>query len=268
MRRGNEKPESPGFPLFQELPESVQYHVFSFVAKAPLEKIFGVDSFHDSAGALAKTLPLVCKKFRDFSRSEPLWQASLERAIARDKVWSEALSRMGVAAPHNLVAARNLIPTLLASANVSTCKNLYQVILNENIRVRLPIFFMPMEFDKATPNPRYQLHFFEPRYRIMMAELMRGFEQDPGDDGPVFLHVVDMRGPRAKAGALVRIRECAFAPDGRAMADLQVIGSVRLKRCWVRPQSYSLYYGEGYRCDDLPLVEPIPHNRWSYRDAS
>ena len=263
MNRGSEKTESSEFHLFQELPESAQYHVFSFLATAPLEKIFGVDSFRDSAGPLVKTLPLVCKKFRDFSRSEPLWQASLERALARDKVWSEALARMGVTAPQD--DPSGLVPALLASTNISTCKNLYQVILNEHIRVRLPIFFMPHEFDKATPNPIYQLHFFEPRYRLMMAELMRGFVQDPGDDGPVFLHVVDMRGPRAKVGALVRIRECVFAPDGRAVAELQLVGSVRLKRCWVRPQSYSLYFGEGYRCDDLPLVEPIANQSWSYR---
>jgi len=240
--------------------------VFSFVATAPLEKIYGVDSFHDSIGigTLANILPFVCRKFHDFSQLETLWQASLERAIAKDKVWNGAVARMGVISPlNNLAAAKSLIPTLLVSTNVSNCKNLYQVILNEYIRVRLPIFFMPMEFDTTTPKPRYQLHFFEPRYRIMITELMNGHGQAPGDNGPIFIHVVDVRGPRAKVGALVRIRECVFAPDGRAVADLEVIGSVRLKRCWVRPQSYSLYYGEGYRCDDLPLVEPIPHNRWS-----
>lgn len=249
------------FPFFQEMPESAQYHVFSFVATAPMEQIFDGDSFRgENAGTLGMTLPLVCKKFRDFAQSEPLWQASLERALVRDKVWSQALVRMGADEPPN---NSDLIPALMKSTNVSTCKNLYQVILNEHIRVRLPIFFMPMEFDEATAYPRYQLHFFEPRYRIMMAELMRGLGRAPGDDGPVFLHVVDMRGPHAKAAALVRIRECVFSHDGRAVADLQVVGSVRLKRCWVRPQTYSLYYGDGYRCDDLPLVEPNPHG--SYR---
>lgn len=205
---------SPQFPRFSQLPDPVQFHVISFLATAPQERIFDGEKFGTEQGTLSKVFPFVCRKFRTFARSETLWQMCLERALSSDKIWSTALGRMApdLATPHGLV------PALLEFADVSSCQNLYKVILNEHIRLRLPIFFMPMQFDRDTPHPRYSLHFFEPRYRLMMAELMQGVDRHPGDDGPVFLHVVDMRGPSSKVAALVRVMDCVFAPDGRCVA--------------------------------------------------
>jgi hypothetical protein len=206
----------PQFPLFPELPDPVQFHVVSFLATAPQERIFDGEKFGTEKGTLSTVFPFVCKKFQNFARSERLWKMCLERALTSDKVWSAAITRM---AP-DLATHRggNQVSALLEFANVSSCQNLYKVILNEHIRLRLPIFFMPMQFDTDTPHPRYNLHFFEPRYRIMMAELMEGFDRNPGDNGPVFLHVVDMRGPSSKVAALVRVLDCIFAHDGRCVA--------------------------------------------------
>ena len=241
------------FLMFMDLPESVQFQVVSFVATAPLERIFDSDDFRNAKGTLAGALPFVCKKMNEFCSSDRLWQASLERASSSDPAWRQALARM---APNAVSNPKGRLSAIRESANVSTYKNLYQVILNEHIRVRLPIFFMPMNFDD---DARYQLHLFEPRYRLMMAELMSGYNNESLEGNrPVFLHVVDMRGPHAEAAALVQVMSCAFARDGRCLVDLQVVGSVKLRRCWVRPESFSLYYGDGYRCDGLPLAEPTP----------
>ena len=255
----------PQFHLFADLPESCQLQVISFVATAPLERIFDVADFNNtddsnSRGTLTRTLPWVCQKFREFCQAELLWRACLERALVSDKIWRDAATRL-LTPQHASKTAPEQIAALRQHVNVSSSKNLYQVMLNEHIRGRLPVFFMPMEFDEQ--DPRYQLHFFEPRYRIMMAELMRE-PQHATRDGPVFLHIVDIRGPRAKVAALIRVVDCAFAPDGRSVADLELVGSVRLRRCWERPQSMGLYYGDGYRCDGIPLAEPMPHH-WSYR---
>lgn len=260
-------PEPPQFPLFRELPDPAQFHVVSFLATAPFESIHseldstggddhGGNALANSKGTLVRTLPFVCKKFRDFCHSEPLWQASLERALSKDPVWSDALLRWTPNLDTNGRDGR-LIPALLRHTNVSSCKNLYQNILNEELRVRLPVFLMPMNDVERTPNLTYQLHFFEPRYRLMMAELMQGLGEAPGDDGPVFLHIIDMQGPNAKAAALVRVVRCQFARDGRCLVELKVIGRVRVQRCWVRPQSHSLYYADGFRYDSIPLTEPV-----------
>lgn len=255
-----EKEVYPQFARFGELPDSAQHHVLSFLATAPKERIFDGENFSDERGSLTRTLPFVCTKFREFCQSERLWELCLDRALRTDQVWSAALGRM----TPNLETPQGLVPALRQHYNLSSCQTLYKMILDEHIRIKLPIFFMPMQFDTDTPHPRYQLHFFEPRYRLMMAELMRGHDHQPGENGPVFLHVIDMRGPASKVAALVRVVECVFATDGRCVAELEVVGSVRLRRCWVRPQSYSLYYGDGYRCDGLPLIQPLPQ-QWTYR---
>lgn len=269
-RRAEKEEEKAGevgnpslFPMFQDLPDGCQLLVLAFVASAPLERILNVvDDDRDALGTLTGSLPRVCRKFRDFCQSESLWQACLERALTSDKIWREAVVRM---APQ-LVSSATPYPDIAAlrkHANVSSFKNLYQVVLNEHIRIRLPVFFMPCEFDPQ--NPRYQIHFFEPRYRIMMAELMRApLQEHESRDGPVFLHVVDIRGPRAKAAALVKVNHASFAHDGRCFAELEFVSSVKLRRCWERPQSMGLYFGDGYRCDGIPLAEPMPHH-WSYR---
>lgn len=256
---------SSQFPLFSDLPDSCQLLVISFVASAPLERIFEVVDFDNSNstenGTLTGSLPRVCRKFREYCQAEPLWQACLERALTGDKIWRDTVPRMAPAQLAAISPVSDLISALRKHMNVSSSQNLYQVMLNQHIRVRLPVFMMPMEFENE-PHPRYQLHFFEPRYRIMMAELMREPRRDTSS--PVFLHIVDMRGPRAKTGALVRVVECAFAQDGRCVAELERVGSVKLRKCWERPQSMGLYYGDGYRCDGVQLAEAMPHH-WSYR---
>jgi hypothetical protein len=242
---------SSSFP-FEELPETAQFHALTYLAQAPYEQVAKdlSSNVSPSMGNLVTTLPLVCRKFREYCRSDQLWKASLLRAVTSDDIWRQAALRL---IPDLDLGTETLEAKLLAATNLSTCKNAYQCIFSEYIQVTRPVFFMPMTIQSS--DQRYQLHFFEHRYRLMMASLMQGFEQVPGADGPVFLHVVDLRGPAAKSAALVRVVECAFAPDGRALVTLAVVGRVRIRSCWVRPNSYSLYYARGYRNDSVNLTE-------------
>jgi hypothetical protein len=247
---------SSSFP-FTELPETAQFHTLTYLAEAPYEHV-AKDLSSDvspSMGSLTTTLPLVCHKFRDYCRSDELWKASLLRAVTSDDIWRQAVLRLLPDLDLSTESPTTLEAKLLAATNLSTCKNAYQCIFSESIQVTHPVFFMPMDIQEM--GPRYQLHFFEHRYRLMMASLMQGFEQVPGADGPVFLHVVDIRGPTARTAALVRVVECVFAQDGRALVELQVVGRVRICSCWVRPNSYSLYYARGYRNDSVDLTEDI-----------
>lgn len=67
----------------------------------------------------------------------------------------------------------------------------------------------------------YSLHFFEPRYRYLIAEIMRDFPEEAKhggriDNPPCFLHA--NRGPLAPTTpvTLVQVIRCEMFPDGRA----------------------------------------------------
>ena len=67
----------------------------------------------------------------------------------------------------------------------------------------------------------YELHFFEPRYRLLIAEVMKGYPESAKSGGriqnpPIFVHA--NRGPLAPTtpATLVEVVRCEIFPDGRA----------------------------------------------------
>mmetsp|Transcript_4182 Transcript_4182/g.8691 ORF Transcript_4182/g.8691 Transcript_4182/m.8691 type:complete len:415 (+) Transcript_4182:150-1394(+) len=57
-----------------------------------------------------------------------------------------------------------------SSSGIYQC--LYQTILNSHIRFQAPVFYMPTSVQLGSP---YGLHFFEPRYRLLISDCMRSF---------------------------------------------------------------------------------------------
>lgn len=66
----------------------------------------------------------------------------------------------------------------------------------------------------------YELHFYEPRYRLLIAEVMRDHPEEAKQGGhienpPCFVHA--NRGcQETNPGTLVQVQRCEVFPDGRA----------------------------------------------------
>ena len=85
----------------------------------------------------------------------------------------------------------------------------------------------------------YELHFYEHRYRLLIADVMRGYPEEAKHGGhiqnpPCFVHA--NRGPLAPTtpATLVQVVRCEIFPDGRA--------DVLLMPTAVRLSLYYSYY--------------------------
>jgi hypothetical protein len=97
----------------------------------------------------------------------------------------------------------------------------------------------------------FGLHFFEPRYRLLIAEVMRGWPElarhgativaraDGRFPTFVYAHVAPLA-PGTPA-CLVQVRQCVIHRDGSADVLLVPVSYVWLERIWERPHSGRLF---------------------------
>ena len=99
----------------------------------------------------------------------------------------------------------------------------------------------------------YSLHFFEPRYRVLIAEVMKHQPEEAKrggrivGDSAVFIHA--NRGPLAPTtpATLVQVLSCEIFDDGRANVVLLPIAYVWLEKLWEQPGTGQLYYAQCLR---------------------
>ena len=70
----------------------------------------------------------------------------------------------------------------------------------------------------------YELHFYEPRYRMLIAQVMQDYPEEAKNGGhianpPVFVHANRGLSPTMPA-TLVQVMRCEIFPDGRANVQL------------------------------------------------
>lgn len=275
------------FTSFSELTEDLKQTILSFVADAPLEKKSCDGNYFKST--LTHTLPLVSKEFRYFSQQDCHWKAAVERQTAKKFLWKEALRRLchlnngvresttahSIRTPntsaegarselqrHQEQVSAEDTKSLLDRAH--SCvggfqepkyKSMYKTICSSHLRFNGLIFGMPHNIELGQ---LYGLHFFEPRYRALIASVMQHerMEEIQGhrvfypkleevsfdNNNCMFIHAHHNAPLRPGTSAtLVKVIACGILPDGRADVNLLPIDYVSLEKVWVIPDSGRLY---------------------------
>jgi hypothetical protein len=240
------------FGLFPYLSDDLKLTVLSYVADAPLEGMCNDKDYRLST--LTHTIPFVSRRFRDFSRTDLYWKQALIRQVTNEPyLWRSGLLRICREDPRLTHSTNNVDIVEVANALQGTSyKELYAQVLSEQVRFKGPVFFMPGQLQIGEP---YGLHFFEPRYRLMIAEVMQHQLPEARRGGKVhgdalFIHA--NRSPLAPTSpaVLVQVQRCEAYPDGRADVVLVPVSHVWVEKLWVRPDSGHLYYAQ---CLRMPL---------------
>lgn len=263
------RPQQEDDAIFSQFPllgEDIVIHILSFVAEAPLENT----PTNISVSSLTHSLPLVSKQFHRLVQSDCFWKDSLMRQVMKEpSLWKKGLEELQPNAPaasaegeednSNIVVkpeqANEIVENLQNKGNRS-CLDLYRQVLNTKIRFTLPIFYMGHDISLGQP---YGLHLFEPRYRLLLREIMAPFPDSakqggpiysagPGQNPPLFIHAhIHPLSPSTPA-CLVQVVRCRIHPhDGRADVFLLPIAYVRMERIWERPNTGRLYHGQCLR---------------------
>ena len=238
------EPDNRKFELFCDLTDELQFHVLSFVAEAPCERIHR----GGKSTSMVKTLPLVSKKVSQLVTSNAMWKIAFERVIQSDKMWKQAAAKAAL--------------DLEAFDPTTRYRQAYEKVYKDEISFTGPVFVMSLGEDP--PPKMYSLYLFEPRYRYMITQLLDAHRawvdrvaESPEEAGPeppmYFLHAHNGFGNRASSGRsretalLVQLVRCSGTPRGHYDVTLQVDAIVRLEHYWVAPNTGHLFYARGRR---------------------
>jgi len=255
---------------FEVLGEDTILSILRFVSHAPLEQVHSVcrpDHVRvdkNPKTELTDSLPGVCKLFQGLSEHDALWKPAIMRQLQREpELWMEGLLKVAQNekqllwdTDHNdyYETPNSFLERVRHALNCISYKNLYKKVISEHIRMTLPVFYMP---GPLMLGGSYRVHLFEPRYRLMIAELMKdyplsarqgGLTAVGGRQAPVFIHA--NRDPFAvSSGAcLVKMVRCNISPrDGTADIMLLPVAYLWLEKVWVRPNSGKLHYAQSVR---------------------
>lgn len=271
------------FGLFPYLSEDLKLTVLNFVADAPLEQLLrGADDDDDGVrphythSSLTHTLPLVSRKFREFSQADLHWKPALVRQLDREPyLWRSGLLKLGGlsegdACVRNAASTEQLLELvqrrLYGDNRPLSYRALYSQVLSCHVRYKGNVFFMPGTLQIGEP---YALHFFEPRYRFLIAELMVTQSESARRGGRVAGDVHFIHANRAPLGAstpavLVQLQRCECYPDGRADVVLLPVAHVWLEKLWVRERTGHLYAAQ---CLKMPQRVTRDMNQLARQEA-
>ncbi len=95
------------------------------------------------------------------SNVENLKSDKVDNKTKEEALLKQACDAIEAYPPHNHTAS---------SSGIHQC--IYKSIVNHHLRYQGPVFYMPSAIRLGSP---YGLHFFEPRYRLLMAEVMQPY---------------------------------------------------------------------------------------------
>jgi len=262
------------FPHFAELEPGLQCSIFSFLADAPYEAKV---NDNQPQSFLTHILPLVSQQCRTYSEMDVLWKPALIRQARNEpRLWRALFYQiLGEEQPEEMTMAASseketndkddndqspkqaplpswqemeeLVQRARAWDDYPSDKAMYRYLFRSKVRFVGPVFMMG---GPVTMGETYGLHFFEPRYRLLIAQVMQGQRVEPESGRVVsealFVHANRAMTPRAPA-ALVRVEYCRIYPDGRADVELCPVAHVWLQRVWVRENSGNLHYAQALR---------------------
>jgi len=265
----------PYFPQFDQFNEDIRKLIISFVADATFEQKF--DAYKE--GSLTATLPLVNKEFSIFASLDFFWEPILKRQLLNKHhgmLWKEGLRKLlpydidmnGVNDDNddNNNESSRILDSVVQTINEQfenslTYRDIYKKVSLTHIYFRAPVFRMPCHLKIGEI---IALHLFEPRYRVMIHDLINECEnpieasnggkirigrRDGVLNPPVFIHQC-CGGSRLEPGdiaCLVQIVWVNIYHNGTADVRLLPIAWVRLDRIWIRHNVGHLFYATAYR---------------------
>lgn len=141
----------------------------------------------------------------------------------------------------------------------------YHYVTTKYLRFRSPVFHMPGD---VRLGQEFSLHFFEPRYCLLIAEVMRNqpdsakrggsVELDPEThSAPSFIYAHERHFTKNAPAVIVEVKHCLIYPNGRADVSLVPTAHVSMQKAWVRPNTGSLNMAEVLRmgAQDSQLME-------------
>lgn len=224
-----------------------------------------------SFGTLTHVLPFVCKKFHQLSfESDGVWKEAMERlSVASPAVWGKGISQIATtekeAAPASSAqrhdASFSSTATSLSATTEDLCekatvvcggaKNAFQRIVEvyQPFTTTAPLFLMGGSGDPPVLQQAWNLHLYEPRYRLMMSQIMQSrplrdksgsWIASPGR--PRFLFSSGLSAPLVEGDPvfLVEILRCKLKRDGRALLTILPVLQTRIQAMHVRPNSFAL----------------------------
>jgi hypothetical protein len=234
------------FPLFSELHEDLMINILSYIADIPLERPLA-----KPRSTVTGVLPLVSRLFRQFCSSDYFWQSSMKRMRLRDSyLWEPGILKLlppgTIPEDDPLEQVHNLLQL--------DYKSIYRRVVDSHVRCTAPVFFMT---GHVRLGHTIQLHFFEPRYRLLIALAMDGWPESARRGAPIcanrqgewptFLYAFKSELRPGALACLVQVKQCLIYPDGTADVSLLVHAYVRLEQVWERPHSSRLYEATGFR---------------------
>jgi len=138
--------------------------------------------------------------------------------------------------------------------------DLYKTILDTQLRLRAPIFYMP---DTINLNRPIGLHFFEQRYRILIHSVMQPYPNEarrgqplkevlknmpPGNNKrneyPKFIYAHASPLQKGSPAVIVEVQQCLIHPNGTADVVLLPVQFVWLEHIWEAPNAGALYFAQ------------------------
>jgi hypothetical protein len=244
------------FLEFSQFHEELAINILSFLADIPYET-----SSQEKESTLVHTFPLVCKKFNSICRTNDfLWAICIERLIKNNPdLWGNALQHFlkthlfdngqtqtsfmngTVSLDQACQVMRGVISTNNIRTRYGIHGELYRYLLSNFIRYVAPVFYMPDEsIQRGQP---FGLHFFEPRYRRLIAEVMEPYPEEfrngrttVAENGitnpPTFIYGNRAPLKQGQVALIVQVLQCFIRENGTADVFLLPLHNVRVDRVW------------------------------------
>jgi len=271
------------FPRFMTLNEDIQLNILSFISDTPFAT---TDTTYTNninenqlidlcESPLTHVLPLVSQHFRTLLQlveADYLWKESLIRRIQNEPfIWKEGILSMIAKWDNNAATSSTLedvddaerILNVASGSyrkfqgvtNDSVVKDIHQLlfrnIVSGYIRCEGPVFIMEGD---AHLNQLLGLHLFEPRYRLLIREVMSKSPQEhmmgnpiPGPNYPTFIYANHSSISPSTPAVLVQVKQCSIYQSGEADVFLMPIAHVWIEREWERPKSGGLHMARAIR---------------------
>lgn len=134
----------------------------------------------------------------------------------------------------------------------------YRYITNNYIRFSAPVFHMPHDMRLGHA---FGLHFFEPRYRILIAHVMKHFSVEAKSGGtidphnnlmnngkmPQFIYEHHPKLMRSAPAYIVEVKSCVIYQNGRADVILVPVAKVAIETIHEIPNTGQLFYARVLR---------------------
>jgi len=280
---------SKSFLQYQLLSMDLHMYILSFIADSPFRDFSSTASeapFESIRyySTLTHVIPYLCKSI--YERRDLLWREALIRNVKTEKfLWEPGIlsflinsgvteSKESTLETLDLIRSndnydyeyklihkvcelihRKSQENISASTEPSSSSalSIYRNVVQNYLRHTGPVFHMPSEDVRL--GDEFSLHFFEPRYRLLISEVMENWSFVPNGEVitpdskgkfPSFIYANQSLHPPSPA-MIVQVMRAHRFRDGRADVLLKPVAHVQLERVWERPNSRGLFMGRVIR---------------------